>query len=77
MSPPWGLDRIDQVDAPPFDQRYTYSCTGLDVWVYVLDTGIRPTHQDFGNRAICGPSFVITENNCIDGNGHGRSLMEY
>lgn len=71
VSPPWGLDRIDQVDAPPFDNRYSYSCSGKGAWVYVLDTGINPTHKDFEDRAVCGPSFVNFESDCVDGNGHG------
>lgn len=74
-SPPWGLDRIDQVDAPPYDSSYSYSCTGDSVWVYVLDTGINPTHNDFGDRAVCGPSFVDGEGDCVDGNGHGKTHL--
>lgn len=34
---PWALDRIDQ-DALPLNHEYTYSDTGSNVNVYVIDT---------------------------------------
>ena len=43
------------------------SGTGVDV--YVLDTGIRSTHTDFGGRAQCGFSFWNDE--CADDSGLG------
>jgi len=42
---------------------------GANTIVYVIDTGTRHTHQEFGNRCRPTTSFVTGEN--TDGNGHG------
>lgn len=49
----WGLDRIDQRELPR-DSIFGYTETGAGVEVYVVDTGIRTTHSDFGGRASAG-----------------------
>lgn len=49
-SPPWHLDRIDQADYP-LDDEFSYSYSGDDVTIYVIDSGIRTTHDDFDGRA--------------------------
>ena len=49
----WGLDRIDQ-RALPLDGGYTYGPTGAGVTAYIIDSGIRYGHAEFGGRASFG-----------------------
>jgi aqualysin 1 len=54
----WALDRIDQ-RYRPLDQRYTYLYGGEGVTAYVIDSGIRFSHNEFGGRAHLGYDFAI------------------
>ena len=49
LNPTWGLDRIDQEDGS--DGMYNYDNDGRRATVYVLDTGVRDSHGEFGGRA--------------------------
>jgi subtilisin family serine protease len=72
-NPPWGLDRIDQRNLP-LNRSYTYPDVGSNVTVYVLDTGVRFTHSQFGGRATSGPDFVSNDNDSSDCHGHGTHV---
>ncbi|HEX4932874.1 MAG TPA: hypothetical protein VFV33_06835, partial [Gemmatimonadaceae bacterium] len=52
-TPSWGIDRIDQA-ARPLNSTFTYANEGAGVNVYILDTGIRQSHVEFGGRAVAG-----------------------
>lgn len=70
-NPPWGLDRIDQRNLP-LNASYTYNWTGSGVRVYVIDTGIRTAHTQFGGRA--SNVFDVNGGNGQDCNGHGTHV---
>lgn len=69
----WGLDRIDQRDLP-LNNSYTYNVTGAGVTAYIIDTGIRITHNEFGGRATYGRDFVDNDSIASDCNGHGTHV---
>jgi subtilisin family serine protease len=69
-TPSWGLDRIDQVNLP-LDNSYTYPNSGAGVHAYMIDTGIRTSHTDFGGRASVGVDEIGDGQNGQDCNGHG------
>jgi subtilisin family serine protease len=68
---PWNLDRIDQRNRP-LNASYTYSANGSGVNVYVVDSGIRTSHTEFGGRARV--AFDATGGNGQDCNGHGTHV---
>lgn len=69
----WGLDRIDQRTLP-LNGTFSYTNTGASVPVYVLDSGIRLTHAEFGGRATSGPDFIDNDLDASDCNGHGTHV---
>lgn len=55
--PSWGLDRLDQRGGL-LDRAYSYNATGAGVNAYIMDSGIRYSHQEFGERASLGIDLV-------------------
>lgn len=69
----WGLDRIDQRNLP-LDGNYTYNFTGAGITAYIIDTGIRATHTQFGGRVISGFTAINDGQGTNDCNGHGTHV---
>ncbi|KAI3322022.1 subtilisin-like protease [Xylariaceae sp. AK1471] len=70
----WGLGRISHRLAN--DTRYAgvaLPLGGQPSTAYVIDTGVRITHREFGGRAIQGPTFI---DDCSDDDedGHGTHV---
>jgi subtilisin family serine protease len=72
-NPPWGLDRIDR-PALPMDGVYRYDSKGSGVNVYVIDTGIRASHRDFGGRVAKGYDAIKDGRGTDDCQGHGTHV---
>ena len=70
---PWNLDRLDQ-RALPLDGSYTYVSSGAGVNVYIMDTGIRTTHVEFGGRAFGAFTAISDGNGTTDCGSHGTHV---
>ncbi|XP_004363407.1 peptidase S8 and S53 [Capsaspora owczarzaki ATCC 30864] len=73
VNAPWNLDRIDQ-RALPLDGFYKYHFDGAGIHVYVIDTGIRTTHEQFQGRignGVCTIDGIFSVQDC---NGHGTHV---
>jgi len=78
----WGLDRIDQADLPLDRASYSapsYTNSGQGVNVFVMDTGIDTTHQEFASdtctrtvQNIFNAFGSVVAN--TDGHGHGTHV---
>ncbi|KAH8663433.1 putative subtilisin-like protease [Tricladium varicosporioides] len=68
---PLGLRRISHAAAG--SSAYVFDdSAGSGITAFVVDTGIRTTHSEFGGRAVWGANFV--NNNNTDENGHGSHV---
>jgi serine protease len=70
--PSWGLDRVDQ-RALPLNASYSYATNGAGVDIYIVDTGIKSSHVDFGGRVDRAKSISLIADGYIteDCHGHG------
>ncbi len=80
----WGLDRSDQ-ETLPLNGSYRYANDGNGSHVYIIDTGINSTHNDFTGRVGESRNFVspagllfgnsnTNPNDFEDCNGHGTHV---
>lgn len=69
-NPTWGIDRVDERELP-LDNNYHWDFDGTGVNIYIIDTGIRTTHVDFGGRASWGQTCIGPS---TDDHGHGTHV---
>jgi len=67
----WGIDRTDQ-RALPLSGTYSYTATASNVHAYIIDTGVRADHAEFGGRASMVFNSAGGKN--TDCNGHGTHV---
>jgi len=73
---PWGLDRIDQHHLP-LNNLFNYDSTGTGVTAYIIDTGIKSSHAQFGGRVATAPNrfdAISAGGNAEDCDGHGTHV---
>eukprot|EP00834_Sanchytrium_tribonematis_P001396 NODE_34_length_36538_cov_0.612854.p4 type:complete len:639 gc:universal NODE_34_length_36538_cov_0.612854:24892-26808(+) len=62
---------LDSLDGTKLDDSYSFTRTGKDVQIYVIDSGIDTTHRDFEDRAEITMLVNETLNDCT---GHGSHV---
>ena len=75
----WGLDRIDEKSVPLDGGTFNVTSNGSGVTIYIVDTGIRSTHQEFTGRIKAGFSAFVKKKvyslaDTEDQNGHGTHV---
>ena len=74
VGPVWNLDRLDQRTLPLDNSALSHDGGGAGVTIYVVDSGIRTTHQEFAGRVVAGYDFVDDDSNPKDCDGHGTHI---
>ncbi|HSP77990.1 MAG TPA: S8 family serine peptidase, partial [Myxococcaceae bacterium] len=69
----WGIDRTDQRNLP-LNSTYTYNADGSGVHAYIVDTGVKLTHNEFAGRMGNGYDAVTSGGSANDCNGHGTHV---
>ncbi len=77
----WNLDRINQAALPLDGNASMGALTGEGIDIYVVDTGVRPTHEQVNGRVVAGIDMIPEEE--VDGafppptrdcDGHGTHV---
>lgn len=54
---PWHLDRVNQRALPLDGNTDRGVLTGAGIDIYIVDTGVRATHEQFGGRVVAGVDY--------------------
>ena len=76
---PWHLDRINQATLPLDGDVSMGALTGAGIDIYIVDSGVRGTHEQFGGRVLpgidLGYDLVTPATNDCDGHGTHVSAL--
>ena len=76
----WNLDRINQAALPLDGNANTGPLTGEGIDIYVVDTGVRPTHEQITGRVVAGIDMLSADGaaavnpTASDCDGHGTHV---
>lgn len=76
----WNLDRINQAALPLDGNANTGPLTGEGIDIYVVDTGVRPTHEQITGRVLAGIDMFPSDGTAAvnppasDCDGHGTHV---
>jgi aqualysin 1 len=74
----WALDRIDHYGSAQFDGQFNYTHTGSGVHIYIVDSGLRGTHQEYSGRLSSSSCHMILGcSPTIDGRDHGTGMASF
>ena len=76
-APQWGLDRIDEKSLP-LNGQFNIDTSGSGTHVFIFDTGIRSTHNEFRNstssRVSANGFSAFSDKSIEDCRGHGTHV---
>src|SRR5690606_23342658 len=58
----------------PLNGTYIYNTTATNVRAYIIDSGVRASHSQFGGRVSGGASYINDGRGTSDCNGHGTHV---
>lgn len=73
----WALDRIDRQGSATYDGFFNYINTGANTHIYIVDSGVRASHQELAGRVGVGVCYITLSIGCsptIDQAGHGTAV---
>ena len=76
----WALDRIDVYGSAQFDGKFNFTHTGSGVHVYIVDSGVRGTHEEYTGRLGASSCHLEWSWGCsatIDGRDHGTAMASF